>query len=334
MVKINTSSPDDLNTLSASLALEKKGKKKIEKELIILQKKLTLLQEEKSIRSIELGIANKELQFQDREKEKRASELGIANIELAYQDDEKGKRASELAIANIELIYQNIEKEKRNFVNTELQASVKLLETASQYARSLLEASLDPLVTISAEGKITDVNEASVDVTGISREQLIGSDFSRYFTDSQKAQDGYEKVFKKGFISDYPLTIKNINGKLTDVLYNASVYRDTKGKILGVFAAARDITIQKLLSNYSRSLLEASRDPLFVINRKGKITDLNNACAKITHLTREKLIGSSFTTYFTEPEKARQGYKKVFSDGFVEDFSADDQRRQIDTRIV
>ena len=49
---------------------------------------------------------------------------------------------------------------------------------ASQYARSLIEASLDPLVTISPEGKITDVNEATVKVTGIAREQLIGSDFS------------------------------------------------------------------------------------------------------------------------------------------------------------
>jgi len=39
-------------------------------------------------------------------------------------------------------------------------------EQASQYARSLIEASLDPLVTINADGKITDVNEATVKVTG------------------------------------------------------------------------------------------------------------------------------------------------------------------------
>lgn len=43
-------------------------------------------------------------------------------------------------------------------------------EQASQYARSLIEASLDPLVTISPGGKITDVNEATVKVTGVSRE--------------------------------------------------------------------------------------------------------------------------------------------------------------------
>jgi PAS domain S-box-containing protein len=116
---------------------------------------------------------------------------------------------------------------------------------SSQYERSLIEASLDPLVTISAKGKILDVNEASINVTGVTRQKLIGTNFSTYFTEPEKAQQGYLQAFKKGFVSDYPLTIKHRKGKLTDVLYNASVYKDDKGKVLGVFAAARDVTAQK-----------------------------------------------------------------------------------------
>jgi PAS domain S-box-containing protein len=118
-------------------------------------------------------------------------------------------------------------------------------EQASQYARSLIEASLDPLVTISPDGKITDVNEATVKVTGVTREELIGSDFSNYFTEPEKARQGYQQVFAKGFVSDYPLTIRHRNGKVTDVLYNASIYKDALGEVLGVFAAARDVTAQK-----------------------------------------------------------------------------------------
>jgi len=87
------------------------------------------------------------------------------------------------------------------------------------------EASLDPLVTISAEGKITDVNEATVKVTGVAREQLIGTDFSNYFTEPQKAEDGYQLVFTMGFVKDYPLTIRHRDGRLINVLYNATVYR-------------------------------------------------------------------------------------------------------------
>ncbi len=118
----------------------------------------------------------------------------------------------------------------------------KKLEIASSYARKLIEASLDSLVTISSEGKITDVNKATEIVTGCSREQMIGSDFSDYFTEPGKADAGYKLAFKEGLVRDYPLSIKSKTGKITNVLYNATVYTNEAGEILGVFAAARDIT--------------------------------------------------------------------------------------------
>jgi diguanylate cyclase (GGDEF)-like protein/PAS domain S-box-containing protein len=100
-------------------------------------------------------------------------------------------------------------------------------------------------VTISAEGKITDVNKATELVTGVARDQLINSDFADYFTDPEKARAGYQLVFSKGYVTDYPLEIRHVSGKITDVLYNASVYVDPNGKVNGVFAAARDITERK-----------------------------------------------------------------------------------------
>jgi PAS domain S-box-containing protein len=201
------------------------------------------------------------------------------------------------------------------------------LRKASSYTRSLIEASLDPLVTISPEGKITDVNEATVKVTGVGREELIGADFSNYFTEPGRAREGYQQVFQQGSVTDYPLTIRHSSGKLTSVLYNASVYKDVAGKVLGVFAAARDITERKQMeeelraaSLYTRSLIEASLDPLVTISPEGKITDVNKATELVTGFDRERLIGSDFSDYFTEPEKARQGYQKVISDGFVRDY--------------
>jgi PAS domain S-box-containing protein len=119
------------------------------------------------------------------------------------------------------------------------------LHTSAHYARSLLEASLDPLVTISAEGKITDVNGATEQATGVSRNNLIGSDFADYFTEPEKAREGYREVFTQGFVTDYPLALRHTSGRVIDVLYNASVYRDVNGKVVGVFAAARDVTDRK-----------------------------------------------------------------------------------------
>jgi PAS domain S-box-containing protein len=110
------------------------------------------------------------------------------------------------------------------------------------YNRSLIEASLDPLVTIGYDGKITDANASTELITGYLRDELIGTDFIDYFTDHEKAKKGYEEIFKEGLVSDYALEIKHRDGNITPVLYNASVYQDESGEIIGIFAAARDIT--------------------------------------------------------------------------------------------
>jgi len=79
----------------------------------------------------------------------------------------------------------------------------------------------------------------------VERGKLIGADFSDYFTEPEKAREGYQEVFSEGFVTDYPLTIRHHDGHHTNVLYNASVYKDVSGNVLGVFAAARDVSAQK-----------------------------------------------------------------------------------------
>jgi PAS domain S-box-containing protein len=148
-----------------------------------------------------------------------------------------------------------------------LQEEVNLRMTAerearatSLYARGLLEASLDPLVTISPEGKVTDVNKATEEATGLGRARLIGTDFSGYFTEPSKAAEGYRRVLAEGEVYDYPLSIRHVSGGTMDVLYNAAVYRNEAGEVQGVFAAARDITQRKRaeeeLDKYRKNLEE------------------------------------------------------------------------------
>ena len=223
-------------------------KEKRAAELIIADKELVYQTEEKEKRAAELIIADKELVFQNEEKEKRAAELIIADKELVYQTEEKEKRAAELIIADKELVFQNEEKEKREVANKELEKISYSLKLASQYSLSLIEASLDPLVTISPIGKITDMNQATVDIMGINREKLTGTDFFDYFTEPQKAREVYQEVFANGSVADSPLTLRHKDGKLTDVLFNGSVYKDDKGNVLGAVVVARDITDQKRIA--------------------------------------------------------------------------------------
>ena len=234
-----------------------------------------------------LGIANIEIAFQKEEKGKRAAELGIANVELAFQDNEKEKKAGELVTANKELAFQNSEKEKRA---AELRVA--------KYARSLIEASLDPMFTISPEGKITDINNASIKITGVSRAELTGSNFFDYFTEPDKAEAAYQQIFANGFVADYPLTIRD--DKSTDVLFNGSVYKDGQGNVLGVVIVARDVTAQKRIEkNLEKSLKEVSdykyaldaSSIVSITDQKGIINYANDNFCKISKYECGELIG-------------------------------------------
>jgi PAS domain S-box-containing protein len=116
---------------------------------------------------------------------------------------------------------------------------------AALYARSLIEASLDPLSVIGLDGKITDVNEATVRITGLPREAIIGSDATIYVTEPEYARAGIQEVLAKRFLTNYPITIRRASGKITDVLYNGSIYRDENSDVAGIVITARDITEQK-----------------------------------------------------------------------------------------
>jgi len=140
---------------------------------------------------------------------------------------------------------------------TEIKRAEEELHESSLYARSLIETCIDDsLVTISREGKITDANKATEQVTGVSREHLVGSDFSNYFTEPEKAREGYEKVLSEGVVKDYQLSISHTSGRTTDVIYNATVYKNNAGEVLGVIAAARDITRLKELQKQATHAAE------------------------------------------------------------------------------
>ncbi|MEN6341855.1 MAG: PAS domain S-box protein [Methanospirillum sp.] len=217
---------------------------------------------------------------------------------------------------------------------TERKKAEEALRRANAYNRSLIEASLDPLVTIDPDGTISDVNEATIRVTGVPRSELIGTDFSTYFTDRLKAKAGYETVFRDGSVTDYELELRHRDGHTTPVLYNAAVFRDESGAIAGVFAAARDTTGQKRAEEairranaYNRSLIEASLDPLVTINPDGTISDVNAATIRVTGVPRDELIGTYFSAYFTDPSKAKAGYETVFRDGSVTDYELEIRHR-------
>lgn len=214
-----------------------------------------------------------------------------------------------LEVGNAELIL--VERERK--------CTDEEFRQAIAYNRSLIEASLDPLVTISAEGTITDVNAATEKVTGHSRYELIGKDFSDYFTEPGRARVVYQQVFKNGAVHDYELDIRHKDGHVTPVLYNASVYRDRAGNVIGVFAAARDMTAHKLakqeLLKFSAAITQ-SPVSIVITDIYGSIEFVNPKFTQTTGYTFEEVRGQNpriLKSGSTTPEEYRKLWSTILS---------------------
>ena len=193
---------------------------------------------------------------------------------------------------------QEVLQQEHDHLEELVEERTNKLKLANVYNRSLIEASLDPLVTIGSDGTITDVNQSTENFTGYTRTELIGTYFSDYFTEPEKARQGYKKVFKDGSVLDYPLEIKNKNGHITPVLYNASVYKDESGKIIGVFAAARDITEIKKTAEENQKLanvVETSDDGIITKSLDGSILSWNKGAEQIYGYSKKEIIGKNIS---------------------------------------
>jgi PAS domain S-box-containing protein len=201
------------------------------------------------------------------------------------------------------------------------------LRQAQNYTRGLIDSSVDPMITVDAELTITDVNEQMVRLTEIDKSTLIGSRFDEYFTEPKRAAVGVRDTLREGFVTNYELTLQTPSGRQVLVSFNASIFKDTEGKVKGIFAVARDVTDQRRLEqelreqqNYSRGLIEASVDALVTVDPQGLITDVNEQMVRLTGSTKQKLVGTPFADYFTDPERARDGVKQTFRDGVVKNY--------------
>jgi len=211
---------------------------------------------------------------------------------------------------------------------------LRRLRQAQNYTRGLIEASVDALVTVDPELRVTDVNEQTIRLTGYAREELIDSPFPAYFTDPARATAGVKKTLDEGFVTNYVLMLRAKAGSVTPVSFNASVFRDTQGNVRGIFAAARDITDQNRLEedlrqaqNYTRGLIESSIDPMITVSPDLVITDVNQQMVKLTEVPKDRLIGSRLDGYFTEPGQAAVGVRRVRSASSTSRLAATPRRR-------
>ncbi|MDE3024330.1 MAG: PAS domain S-box protein, partial [Acidobacteriota bacterium] len=224
---------------------------------------------------------------------------------------------------------------------TEQKTLEQQLRETQAYNRGLIESSVDGLITVDPEGLISDVNERMCLLSGYPREELIGTAFSEYFLDAERASDGVRETFTRGVVTDYVLALRVRDGGERQVSFNASVFEGPDGGIQGIFASARDITEQAVLQRqlaeeraYNRGLIEASLDALITVDPLLVISDVNETMCRLTGYTREELIGSAFQDYFTDPKAASKGVRLTFDRGSASNYELTLRTRTGEERLV
>ncbi len=207
-------------------------------------------------------------------------------------------------------------------LNRAHQRTEEKLLGSSLYSRNLLEAALDPMMTISPEGKITDLNHATEEATGVARARLIGTDFAGYFTEPEKARAAYRQAFNQGQVNDYPLAIRHASGKVMDVLCHASIYRDERGAIAGVCGVARDVTERKRVeqerSVYRQHLEDAVAE---------RTTEIQNSNHKLEGVNQElETFAYSVSHDLRAPLRAVDGFSRILQEEYAPRLDAEGQR--------
>ena len=115
------------------------------------------------------------------------------------------------------------------------------LKASQEYARNLIESSLDMIIASDQHGDVTEFNRAAQATFGYRPEEIIGRPFQVLYSDPSHATRVLADVLKNGKCAREIITVRK-DGRTFECLLSSSVVRDARGNVVGAMGIYRDVT--------------------------------------------------------------------------------------------
>ncbi len=275
-----------------------------------------------------------------------------AVVSVTALRDEQNTIIGYLLIGTDNTARKQIEAEKQRLAdiqeetNKQLQQANLTLQISEEKFSVTLNSIGDAVIATDANGRITLLNPLAEKLTGWTQAEAAGHPVDEVFHIIHKETRlptpiPVMETLKKGIIhglANHTLVIAR-DGSECDIADSCAPIRDRDGQVIGAVLVFRDVTgeyaVQQALRDqqfYTRSLIESNMDALITTDPAGIITDVNQQMVALTGCTRDVLIGTAFKNYFTDPERAETGIRRVLSEKKVSDYEL--TARTIDGREI
>lgn len=161
-------------------------------------------------------------------------QLLIHDISTRKQLAREQLRAQIAEETNLQLQREIIERSKAE----------KELRHAQQYARSIIDSSLDMIVATDIDFKINEFNSAAEATFGYTRDEVMGQSLSFLFSDEKEMVKVVERITIDGSLANEIINKKK-DGTFFISFLSASVIKNDKGETVGAMGVSRDITAIK-----------------------------------------------------------------------------------------
>ncbi|MBW1897823.1 MAG: PAS domain S-box protein, partial [Deltaproteobacteria bacterium] len=178
------------------------------------------------------------------------------------------------------------------------------LNEERDYSANIIQNSPILICGIDSNGITTFINPVIEEVTGYSKDELIGKNWwELLYPGKEYKQVGLLfKVFEEGdLVNNYEMTITCKNGDKRDILWNRLIKRDSSRNIIEVIGFGNDITERKRTEEELREseekfkiLFENAPDAYYLNDLEGNFIDGNKAAEELLGYKRDELIGKSF----------------------------------------